>query len=84
MRDNARDIKKHKLKKTLLLVQDMDYRWNSTYLVVERLKKLKSSVRYYVADYKNDQDSNITAKEHQLVNHTILLLELFYCSKGVY
>ena len=49
--------------KALLLVQDVDTRWNSTYLMLERLKKLKSGVRYYVANYKNDQDSIITAKE---------------------
>ena len=42
--------------------------------MLEKLKKLKSSVRYYVANYKNNQDSIITAEEWQLVNHIILLL----------
>ena len=67
----------------LLLVQDVDTRWNSTYLMLERLKKLKSVVRYYVANYKNDQDFIIKAEEWQLVNHIILLLELFFGNKGV-
>ena len=38
--------------KALLLVQDVDTRWSSTYLMLKRLKKLKSGVRYYVANYK--------------------------------
>ena len=70
----------------LPLVRDVDTRWNSTYLMLERLKKIKSGVRYYMANYKNDQDSIITAKKLQLVNHIILLLEPFFfvtteCSK---
>ena len=64
--------------KALLLVQDVDTRWNSTYLMLERLKKLKTSVRFYVANYKNDSDSVITAEEWQLVNHIILLLEYYF------
>ena len=36
--------------------------------MLERLNKLKSSVRYYVAYYKNNHDSLITAEEWQLVN----------------
>ena len=55
--------------------------------MLERLKKLKSVVRYYVANYKNDQDFIIKAEKWQLVNHIILLLELFFfvtkeCSKN--
>ena len=40
-------------------------------------ENVKSGVRYYVANYKNDQDSIITAKEWQLVIHIILVLEPF-------
>ena len=36
-----------------------------------------------MAHYKNDQDSNITHEEWELVNYIILLLEPFFCSKGV-
>ena len=61
-----------------IFVQDLDTRWNSTYLMLERLKKLKTGVRYYVANYKNAQDSIITAKEWQLVNQIILLLKPFF------
>ena len=78
LRDNARNIKKVQTKeKALLLVQDVDTRLNSIYLMLERLKKLRSGVWYYVANYKNDQDSIIIAKEWQLVDHIILLLEPF-------
>ena len=67
--------------KNLSSCQDVGTRWNSTYLMLERLKKLKSGVRYYVANYKNDQDSIIKAKEWQLVNHIFLLLKLFFVTK---
>ena len=67
----------------LLLVQDVDTRWNSTYLMLERLKKLKLSVQHYVANYKDDLNSIITAEEWQLVDHIILLLQPFFCIKGV-
>ena len=46
--------------------------------MLKRLRKLKSGFRYYVASYKNDQDSIITAKELQLVTHIILLLKPFF------
>ena len=69
--------------KALLLIQDRVTRWNSTCLMLERLKKLKSMVRYYLANFKNDQDSNITPEEWQLVNDIILLFEPFFCIKGV-
>ena len=69
--------------KALLLVQDVDTRWNSTYFMLKWLEKLKSGVRYYVANNKNDQDFIIKAEEWQLVNHIILLLELFFGNKGV-
>ena len=38
------------IKKAQLAVQDVDTSWNSTYLMLERLIKIKSSVRYYVAN----------------------------------
>ena len=49
--------------------------------MLDRLKKQKSGLRYYVANYENDQDSIITAKEWQMVNHIILLLEPFFVTK---
>ena len=39
--------------KPLLLVQDVDTRCNLTYLILERLIKLKLSDRYYKATIKN-------------------------------
>ena len=77
-RDNAGNIQNHK-QKVLLLVQDVDTKWNLTYLMLERLKKLKLGVRYYVANYKNDQDSIITAKERHLIHHFFVIKE---CSKN--
>ena len=55
--------------------------------MLERLQKLNLKVRYHVANYKNDQDSINTAKEWQLLNHFIQLLEPFFigikeCSKN--
>ena len=48
--------------------------------MLKRLRKLKSDVRYF-ANYKNNQDSNITAKELQLVTKIILLLKPFFAAK---
>ena len=45
--------------------------------MLERQKRLKSGVQYYVANFKNDKCSIITAKARQLVNHIILLFERF-------
>ena len=53
------------------------YRWNLKDFMLERQKKLKSGVRYYVANYKNDQDSIITANKWPLINHIVVLLEHF-------
>ena len=76
LRDNARKINNHKLnQKSCFLSNIWIQDGTSLYLMLERLKKLKSGVRYYVAKYKNDQDSIITVKEWQLVNHFFLLLE---------
>ena len=68
----------------LPLVRDVDTRWNSTYLMLERLKKIKSSVRYYVANYKKIKIRLLNLKNRKLVNHIDLLLEPFLrkeCSK---
>ena len=61
----------------LHLVQDVDIRWKLTYLMLERLKKLKLSVQHYEANYKDDPSSIITAEEWQLVEYIILLLQFF-------
>ena len=55
--------------------------------MLERLKKLKSNVRYYVANYENNKYSNTTVEKCQLVKHIILLLKPFFfvtedCSKN--
>ena len=50
--------------------------------MLKNLRKLKSGVRYYAANYKNDKDSNIVAKELQLVTQIFLLLDpLFFATK---
>ena len=49
--------------------------------MLEILKKIKSGDQYYVAIYKNDQDSIFTSEEWQLLNHIILLLEPFFVAK---
>ena len=53
LRDNARNIKKHK-QKALLLVQDVDKKLNLHDFMLEELKKLKSGVQYYLANHKSD------------------------------
>ena len=69
----------------MLLVQDIPTRWNSTYLMLKRLSKLKISVQNYVASHL--QALIITEKEWQLVCQVLKLLEPFQlvnkdCSKN--
>ena len=69
----------------LLLVQDVPTRWNSTYLMLKRLNKLKVTVQNYVASHL--QALIITEKEWQLVDQVLKLLEPFQlvtkdCSKN--
>ena len=45
------------------------------------MNKLKLSVRYYLANYKSDQVSNIIAEYWELVNDIILQLALFFVTK---
>ena len=49
--------------------------------MLKRLKKLKLSARYLVANNINDQDPFITAEEWQLVDHIILLLTPIFCNR---
>ena len=52
------------VQKALLLMQDVETRWNSTYLMLKRLEKLKLSVQSYVANNNNFKPQNIlTADE---------------------
>ena len=70
----TRSIKKHKKQNALLLVQNVDTRWNSTYLIIERLKKLKLRIWHYVANYKYDRNSLIQLKICNCIT------TFFYCS----
>ena len=40
------------MQKPLLLLQDVETRWNSTYLMLKRLEKYKTIVQNYVANNK--------------------------------
>ena len=76
------------MQKALLLVQDVETRWNLTYLMLKRLEKLKLSVQSYMANNNNFKPQNIlTADEWKLISLLIELLKLFYivtqqCSKN--
>lgn len=68
----------------LLLVQDVPTRWNSTFLMLRRLDRLKVSVQQYVAN--NLADLMITSREWKLVSDILVLLKPFFmvtetCSK---
>ena len=62
------------MQKVLILVQDVETRWNSTYLMLKRLEKSKTSVQNYVANNKFKPENILTADEWKLVS---LLNELF-------
>ena len=55
---------------------------NSTYLMLEKLVNLKSGVRYYVANYKNDQDSTIQLNNGNWLITSFYCLNFFFCNKG--
>ena len=75
------------MQKALLLVQDVETRWNLTYLMLKRLVKLKTSVQNYVANNNFKPENVLTADEWKLVSLLNELLEPFYivtqkCSKN--
>ena len=64
------------MQKTLLLVQDVETR--STYLMLKRLEKLKTSVENYVANKKFKPENILKADEWKLVSFLYELLEPLY------
>lgn len=60
----------------LLPVQDVPTRWNSAYLMVERLVKLKRSIQLYMSDHNNLP--TITANEWQLCEPFLHILKPFF------
>ena len=68
-------------------MQDAETRWNSTYLKLKRLEKIKTSVHNYVANNKLKPENILTADECKLVSLLNELLEPFHivtpkCSKN--
>ena len=64
--------------KALLLVQDIKTSWNSKYLMLKRLEKLKLSVQSYVANNNNfTAEFIVTADEWELVSFFLYCLNLF-------
>ena len=76
------------MQKALLLVQDVETRRNSTYLMLKRLENLKLSVKSYQANNNKFKPENIlTADKWKVVSLLIELLKPIYivtrqCSKN--
>ena len=66
------------MQKALLLMQDVETGWNSTYLMLKRLEKFKTSVQNYVATNKFKPKNILTSDEWKLVSLLNILLKLFY------
>ena len=66
------------MQKALLLVQGIETRWSSTYLMLKRLEKIKTSVQNYVTNNKFKPDNILTANEWKLVSILNELFEPFY------
>jgi hypothetical protein len=60
----------------LLLVQDVPTRWNSAYLMVERVVKLKRPIQLYLSDH--DNLPTITANEWQISERFLHILKPFF------
>ena len=65
------------MQNALLLVQDVETRWNSTYQILKRLEKLKTTSRNYVANNKFKPENILTADEWKRVSLLNELLEAF-------
>ena len=66
-----------KLSNALLPIQDVQTRWNSTYLMLQRIETLKRSLQLYTADHVGKVPS-LTANEWLLLEKTIRILQPFY------
>ena len=62
-------------KQPLLLVQDVKTRWNSTFLMLQRLSILKATVQLYAGD---NEIPILTANEWQLMDKVLRLLQPFF------
>eukprot|EP00795_Rhopilema_esculentum_P002842 gene2842-1076_t len=62
-------------KQPLLLVQDVKMRWNSTFLMLQRLSILKATVQLYAGD---NEIPILTANEWQLMDKVLRLLQPFF------
>ena len=60
----------------LLLVQDVPTRWNSVYLMLSRLLKLKRAVQLYRADH--NELPNIASNEKQIIENLFAILKPFF------
>lgn len=69
-------LQEEESKVPLLPVQDVQTRWNSTYLMVKRMVKLKRPIQLYVSDH-NDLPS-ITANEWQISQRLLDILKPFF------
>lgn len=60
----------------LLLVNDVPTRWNSAYLLLNRLLKLKRAVQRYMTEH--DELPNITSNEWQIIKNLLSILKPLY------
>ena len=65
------------MQKAWLLVQDVETKWNLTYLTLKRLEKLKTSIQYYVAKNKLIPNILLQLKNGNLLAKLMSCLNLF-------
>lgn len=58
------------------LIQDVDTRWNSTYLMMERFNEQKVAVNLYMAE--RDGIDVPTVEEWNFINNLVIVLKCFY------
>ncbi|XP_047138755.1 zinc finger BED domain-containing protein 4-like [Hydra vulgaris] len=59
----------------LLLVQDVPTRWNSAYLMLERLQKLKRAVQMYLADH--NELPTFASNDWKIIENLLYVISLF-------
>nr|XP_012563453.1 unnamed protein product [Hydra vulgaris] len=62
----------------LLPIQNVPTRWNSTYLMLDRIETLKRSIQLYTANHPHLVNLILTSSEWELIENVLELLQLFF------
>ena len=76
-KEKFKDLQKTTRNPQLVLIQDVRTRWNSTYLMLERARRLQSELDKYCRLYKIDHIM-LNSDEWRQINYLLYLIKPFY------